>query len=111
MDCTPAASSAPSLRTDSADRIGGVLGIAGVFIILAQLFLYPQLSKLGLRRSSQLVCALQIPFQVRLPLTWVATPTHVGGVGGETARYWCVVVMMCLKCAFIEMFCEEPQDP
>ena len=98
MNCAPAASSAPWLRTDSADRIGGVLGIAGVFIILAQLFLYPQLSKLGLRRSSQLVCALQIPFQVGLPLT--------SGVGGEAARYWCVVVIMCLKCAFIEMFCK-----
>ena len=32
----------------------------------------------------------------------------LAGVGGETAQYWCVVVMMCLKCAFIEMFCEKP---
>jgi len=34
--------SAPWLRTDSAGRIGGVLGIAGVFIILAHTLGYAQ---------------------------------------------------------------------
>ena len=33
-------------------------------------------------------------------------PPIMRGVNGEAARYWCVVAMMCLKCAFIEMFCK-----
>eukprot|EP01052_Picozoa_sp_SAG31_P003322 SAG31_NODE_126_length_23665_cov_6.178987_17_plen_173_part_00 len=76
---------------------GGVLGVAGIAVIVAQLLLYPQLAKLGLRLSSLLICVLQMPFQLAVP--------YCGTFDDGNLRYGVTVAIMCLKCAFIEMFC------
>ena len=77
----------------STTEIGAVFGAAGVIVILAQLLVYPQLTKLGLRRSSILICAMQIPFQVLLPLC--------GSIVDDRLRDIAVPVVVCLKCAFV----------
>ena len=102
-------------------------------MILAQLLVYPQLCKLGLRNSSILICAMQVrcllylstlqPLScfssalspVHLPLTsdcicllqipfQVALP-FAGVVEDNVWRYRAVAVLLCLKCGWIEMFC------
>jgi MFS family permease len=74
-------------------EIGAVFGAAGIVVILAQLLVYPQLTKLGLRRSSIIICAMQIPFQVCLPLC--------GSIRDDGLRDIAVFVIVCVKCAFV----------
>jgi hypothetical protein len=79
----------------SPGEIGIVFGAAGIVVIAAQLLLYPQLTKLGLRSSSMLICALQIPFQVALPLC--------GSIADDTLRDYVVMAVVCTKCAFVSI--------
>eukprot|EP01043_Picozoa_sp_COSAG02_P013085 COSAG02_NODE_518_length_20798_cov_12.622301_1_plen_412_part_00 len=77
----------------STTEIGAVFGVAGIVVILAQLLVYPQLTKLGLRRSSILICAMQIPFQILLPLC--------GSIVDDRVRDIAVPIVVCIKCAFV----------